>query len=295
MNTDGHGWDHAAAERLLDGVRGDPGAVPQPLADLLTAASARGTEAELAGEEAAVAAFHAAALSPGAESLQGESPQKAARAWFPLVRLLPLKIAAMTLVTATAAGGLALAAHFDRLPLGPLSPAPTPEASPRSPHASARPNAVPGQEEGPSASPSRAVLLGQCQTYTAVEPGQRANELSKPALRGLVRAAGGTSNVPSYCARLMPPQQPTEGATPETSDNATKPPVVKRPPDSQNGRNGQRPDKGKPQTPNSPKPGNGGGGAPDDAVPDDKGGPPSGGMAPDEGHGMSGPEQRTTP
>ncbi|MFB4316782.1 hypothetical protein [Actinomadura sp. 21ATH] len=278
MNTDSQGLDHDAAERLLAGAPGDPRAVPQPLAGLLAAASARGTEAELAGEEAAVAAFHAAALSP-----ETSSPRVAGRAWFPLTRLLPVKIAALALVGATAAGGLTYAAHLGKLPLGPLAPGPNPTITPERSHTSQVPGLPQGVPGNPAVSPSLEAMAGLCRSYEAVEPADRAAELGKPALSALVRAAGGTERVPSYCAGLRPPSQGRQSPRPGESEAPSEEPATGKPrptgPGNNNGNgspNPARPDppNGKPENPGKPtktgrpegengtsNPGNGGSGS----------------------------------
>src|SRR5436305_3499657 len=88
------------AEQLLQGA---PVPTPEPLTRLLASAAAPPQPGELAREEAAVAAFHAARLAPVAASRRGQMVTP------PLARFLTTKIAALALVICTT-GGIALAA-----------------------------------------------------------------------------------------------------------------------------------------------------------------------------------------
>ena len=88
------------AEQLLQGA---PVPVPDPLARLLASAAAPPQPGELAREEAAVAAFHAARLAPVAASRRGQMVTP------PPARFLTTKVAALALVICTT-GGIALAA-----------------------------------------------------------------------------------------------------------------------------------------------------------------------------------------
>ena len=88
------------AEQLLQGA---PVPVPDPLARLLASAAAPPQPGELAREEAAVAAFHAAGLAPVAASRREQMVTP------PLARFLTTKVAALALVICTT-GGIALAA-----------------------------------------------------------------------------------------------------------------------------------------------------------------------------------------
>ena len=91
-----------AAEQLLGGPAG-PGAGPEQLARVLAAAAAPGRESELAGEEAAVAAFRAHHLVPVTASRRGQMIKS------PLAKLLTAKVLAVC-VAVFATGGVALAA-----------------------------------------------------------------------------------------------------------------------------------------------------------------------------------------
>src|SRR6185437_16252020 len=95
-----------AAEQLLGGS----GAVPdaEPLARVLAAASAPARDSELAGEQAAMAAFEAHHLVPEATSRRGQMIKS------PLARLLTAKVIAAS-VAVFATGGVALAASTGAL------------------------------------------------------------------------------------------------------------------------------------------------------------------------------------
>ena len=88
------------AEQLLQGA---PVPVPDPLARLLASAAAPPQPGELAREETAVAAFHAARLAPVTASRRGQMVTP------PLARFLTTKVAALALIICTT-GGIALAA-----------------------------------------------------------------------------------------------------------------------------------------------------------------------------------------
>ena len=98
-----HRMSRGAAERLLNDGPAAPGATSDPLARLLAAAAAPAQARELAGEEPAVAAFHAEHLSPLTESRRGQMIKS------PLAKLLTTKVLAGT-IAVCATGGVALAA-----------------------------------------------------------------------------------------------------------------------------------------------------------------------------------------
>jgi hypothetical protein len=104
------------AEQLL---HGGPVPVPDPLARLLASAAAPPQPGELAREDTAVAAFHAARLGPVAASRREQMVTP------PLARLLTTKIAALALVLCTT-GGIALAATMTGSSPHRSGPAPGP-------------------------------------------------------------------------------------------------------------------------------------------------------------------------
>ncbi|XVQ13176.1 hypothetical protein ACQP1W_11730 [Spirillospora sp. CA-255316] len=208
MKTYGHGLDRDAAERLLDGGPGDPRNGSGALAGVLAAASAPARDGELAGEDLAVSAFRVAAARRSA------TPR---RRGFAFARLVPVKIAAVALATATAASGMVLVGGIMGLPVGPLSSepdSPPPSIPLDGTKSSARPDDPGPRTRSGSASPkapSRPALVNLCRVYMATEPSKRAQQLAKPSLRVLVDAAGGVNRVQEYCAALAPSPRKTQG------------------------------------------------------------------------------------
>ncbi|GIJ09451.1 hypothetical protein ACFFMR_21165 [Micromonospora andamanensis] len=230
-------------ERLLDAARAtrSPRPAPgpgDPLASLLRAAAAPARERELAGEEAAVAAFRAAHLTEATDAVTRRRRH----------RLTVGALAWVAGVAATATAGAALAAvGLDRS--GPTPPpavtspaAPEPTIGPGTP--TGEPSAVPtAPTDGPTAgatsvpptSPPGASLTpspeatdhvgpgnsdnttdrpGLCRAYLAKSERQREKALDRPAFNELVVAAGGAEHVEGYCRNLRSESDPdsTTGA-----------------------------------------------------------------------------------
>ena len=253
MNTNRHELDREAAERLLDGGPGDPRAASGALAAVLAAASAPARDAELAGEDVAVSAFQVAAA--GRSAAAQEPPRRRRRGAGP-VRLVPAKIAAVVLATATAAGGMALAGRVMGLPANPLSPdeeRPAPTVSPDEAKSPVAPGSGPHPESGePSSKASRrAAMVNLCRAYQGAEPSKRVQQLGRPPLRALADAAGGAHRVPEFCAGLAPPGKAKgrQGTTPAQSKgpaaNATKNRSGKGPENGNNADPGNGKGKGK--------------------------------------------------
>ncbi|KAB2341897.1 hypothetical protein [Actinomadura rudentiformis] len=235
MSTDRWELDRDAAERLLRGEPGDPGTPAEPLGQLLAAASTPAQERELAGEDAAVAAFTAAAATAAATATAtsaaagtGTAPLTAKRAHrIPLSRILTAKIAALSLAV-TAAGGVALAAGTGTLPMGPLDNDPVTTVSP-SPHpVSKTPSTGPS---GTRTSPPPAnggvqpsALAALCRKYASVSAAQRAAALRSAAYLPLVSAAGGAPKVTGYCSKLLKPNGNTsKGKKPKNAKPSNQP------------------------------------------------------------------------
>ncbi|MET8042796.1 hypothetical protein ABZU25_18290 [Micromonospora sp. NPDC005215] len=237
--------DHAETERLLDSARADvdatadqarradPGSlrapVPpaDPVAGLLAAAAGPARPGELAGEEAALAAFRAARANPAPSA-----PHRPGRR-----RLTTGAVAWIGAVAATATAGAAFAAVTrDRTP-DPVAPAPSrtsssPERSaptsdapdrsaPPGPPSPGRPSPgapVPGPPSpDPPSTPGAPAgqLHGLCRAWQAKKPEQREKALRTPAFERLVAAAGGVAEVAAYCQRLAPEPKPSESAKPK--------------------------------------------------------------------------------
>jgi hypothetical protein len=187
-----HRIGRSTAERLLRGET----AGPDQLSELLAMAATSAGHDEFAGEEAAVAAFWKAHLAP-APQLRRRSMIKTA-----LTKLLTIKVAAVAL-TATAAGGVALAAGTGNLPrsLGGAAPTarPTPTHDAGTHHTGKASDARDGHS---SASPSPS-LVGLCHAYRAGAGDNPGKALDNPAFTHLIAVAGGKDKVAAYCTDLL--------------------------------------------------------------------------------------------
>ncbi len=215
--------DRETANRLLDG---DPDALSRAgrLAAPLRAARGQAHRLELAGEQAALAAFRAAA-----DLASERRPPRKSMLKIALAKLLTVKAAAVA--AATGLGGVALAAGTGVLPNPLFGPPATPPAThapathapatpvPATP-APATPGTTPSHPDGRSGpadaagSPSPS-LVGLCQAYTAGAATNAGQALKNPAFAELVDAAGGADNVEEYCA----------AATQDTPDAPGRPTV----------------------------------------------------------------------
>lgn len=199
--------DRETAERLLDGrpVGSDSG--HENLARLLASAATPAPEGEQPGERAALAAFREARLAPA------QQPRStAARTVTAHARRLGVK-AALAALTATALGGVALAAGTGHLPgplrggshAGPATVHPAPTGSTHSGTGTA-PAGSSGSgsmgSEPPRAAASADPQARLCQVWTA-DPADRAEVRADPAFPALARAAGGRGQVTAYCATVL--------------------------------------------------------------------------------------------
>lgn len=187
------GIDRLTAEQLLrggrDGVRSHES---EALSDLLSAAAAPATEGELAGEQAAVAAFRAARPVPG--------PRRARRA-----KVLTMKVAAVA-AGVVAASGVAVAAATGHLPSrpgggnpAPVTSAPASPASEQTTTAAGDRSTRPGPANG-TPSPS---FTGLCQAYSSGNKADHGRATADPAFGALLTTAGGQDKVDGYCAGLL--------------------------------------------------------------------------------------------
>ncbi|MGC4839483.1 hypothetical protein ACLQ3D_33755 [Micromonospora vinacea] len=256
--------DHADTERLLDSAHARVDTTPdlghsvtptdvdanspeahlstpnvppaEPVAALLAAAAGPVRPGELAGEEAALAAFRAARANPAPAG-----PQPPRRR-----RVTTGAVAWIGAVAATATAGAAFAAVTrDRAP-DPVVPAPSHpspsahQSEPRSagPGRSVAPGAPsPGAPPPVTATPPASTapadqLHGLCRAWRAKKPDQREGALRTPAFQRLVTAAGGPADVEAYCQRLVPEPEPTESVevTPSGSAKIKPSPSAKAPP-----------------------------------------------------------------
>jgi hypothetical protein len=217
------------ADRLVAGDQ--PGSQHRGLSDLLDAAKAPATAEELAGEQAAVAAF--AAARERAAPPKGTDRVRVSRS----ARVAVVNAAAGLALLAI--GGTAVAARTGNLPDGAQQHAhrlfsalgvPAPRTGPTittapspTPGRTAHPTSSPAPTPAPTTgAPSRAatatdtVPLGWCRAWQA-RPGGKA--LKGESRRRLIAAAGGEKNVDQYCASL------TAAATASPSASASASPA----------------------------------------------------------------------
>ncbi len=195
----------ADVERALGGA----GPWPPDLARLVAAAQAPASPGELAGEDAAVAAFRQA---------RTDSAQPVRRT---LARVLAVKVAAG--VAILAAGGYAVAAATGAVPAPAFVPerAPAPVATTPAKHPAGNRTAVP-QQPLPAVSPGtphRPVnsYAGLCRAYFNGPAGH-----DTPPMRDLVTAAGGADRVVAFCAAA--------GVSTPGPDKKPKPPKASKSP-----------------------------------------------------------------
>ncbi|MEV4482461.1 hypothetical protein [Micromonospora coxensis] len=247
-----HPADRAESERLLDAARAGAPGDADPLARLLSAAAAPSRPGELAGEEAALAAFRAARAA-------GPATVAAPRRRRGLTTGVVAWIAG---VAATATAGVAFAAVTIDRPTeperAPRPPAPAPGSADGTPDRSGTPTDG-GPSGGPSATPGAvpsttagsgrpggpgnpggpagtAELTGLCRAYLAKPAAQRERTLRTPAYADLVDAAGGIERVEAYCRDLVPEQAPA-ASSPEPEPEP-EPSRARPTPDARPSRNG---------------------------------------------------------
>ncbi|TNC26894.1 hypothetical protein [Amycolatopsis alkalitolerans] len=217
--------DRRTAEQLL---RGEPDRMRETerdaLSELLSAAAAPATEGELAGEQAALAAFRAAHPVPVLQ------PRRTSMIKTTLAKLLTVKVAAVA-AGAVAAGGVALAATTGTLAPHSGGSTPAPAATSHAPDVAPTPQndqSVAGQDKqtgagGSDATPSPS-LIGLCQAYTAGAGSDHGKALDNPAFSVLITTAGGRDKVAQYCTGLL-----SDHGKPETTHPAAPSAADKRP------------------------------------------------------------------
>ncbi|WP_433341824.1 hypothetical protein [Micromonospora sp. CA-111912] len=236
-----HPADRSESDRLLDAARADredaagPGRpAGDPLARLLAAAAGPTRPGELAGEEAALAAFRAARVAPA--SAPARTPRRftvGVVAWIGALAATAtagVAVAAATLDQAEEpapppAPSTASASPADPDASGPTAPRPTGSGPGGSPSPVPAPTATPSGAGPSGAGPSGpaqpgtpsadtrspdpghsgtvAQLPGLCRAYLAKSAAQRERALEKPGFAPLVAAAGGAAEVESYCQDLL--------------------------------------------------------------------------------------------
>jgi hypothetical protein len=248
------------AERLLDA----PAEHDSVLGLALTAASAPAHAEELRREDAAVAAFHAARVSPVPATRTGYvSPSRLGS------RAAARAVVATGAVVALMSGGFALASSTDLpgvpgLPDLPALPgqaadqatesvaeAPrgaagsassatsgsggtSPSGSATSPGSSGATDpsgsTTPSESPDDTSVPSPA-LEGLCRAFQATDRADTGGSLDSAAFQALAAEAGGADRIATYCVDLIgPPKQtgkPTDQPTPTTRPSPTKPTPTK--------------------------------------------------------------------
>lgn len=196
------------AARML---RGAPVTVPDALAGLFAAAVAPPRDGELAGERAAAEAFLAAGHRSTVPRARSRSMHRR------LGRPVALKVAVAVAAIFTVGGVAAAAAtgHLARPASGSsasTSAHPAPSASTDLP-ATSPPH---GSSAAHHPSPS---LVGQCRAYTARTTNHTVPP-DDPAAAALITAAGGKTNVGTYCAALLKAFSASAGTGSSTGNSA---------------------------------------------------------------------------
>ncbi|MGC4856282.1 hypothetical protein ACLQ24_23605 [Micromonospora sp. DT4] len=217
----------AETRLLFDATDGDavtnPDASADPLAGLLAAAAGPVRPGELAGEEAALAAFRAARADPA--PAVARRPRR--------LRLTTGAVAWIGALAATATAGVAFAAAGLEKAPEPPPPLATTSAPPSATGPAATASTAPSGST-PSGRPSASVppsvgtppdgqLHGLCRALRTKKPDQREKALRTPPFEGLVAAAGGVAAVEEYCQRLVSESKPSP------SSPSPAPPAPARP------------------------------------------------------------------
>jgi hypothetical protein len=258
-----------------------PGADSERLAAVLRAAAAPAHPDELAGEEAAMAAFRTAAdTAPGRPSLVRTV----------LAKVLTVK--AVIVLAVAGSAGVVVAATGGVLPT-PWSAGPPTEQSGTATPGSADRTTEP-RRPGSSA-PETPSITELCERYASHEHPEKA--LNDPAFRPLVAAAGKKDKVPDYCAaHASQSPKPGDKGKPGDSGNGRpdepgEPGKTGEPEDKPGDKPGKEPTQpggnGRPaQTHEPEKPGDNGQGTNPRRSPEPSVHPPHpGGAAPDSGAG----------
>lgn len=202
-------FDRRTAEQLLRDAQ-SPGrpAAPDALGELLHAAAGPAREGELAGEQAAVAAFRAARLAPA------PLPRRRTMIKTTLAGLLAAKILA-PVAAAAAVGGITVAGVTGTLPLPEDTPANPPAQQPTTTPRSVVPtHANPANPATPAApNPS---LTGLCQAYTSSVATAEGTATDSPAFQVLITKAGGEDKVTGYCAHRLADRTGAPQSVPST-------------------------------------------------------------------------------
>ena len=203
-----------AAESLLSGAHADS-SHPR-LAATLRAAAGPTRPGELAGRQAAAAAFHRALQHPSA-------PRRRSLIRSATLRLTVRAAAVAAVVLGT--GGVALAAT-GAIPSPLNNHHPVPSASTDTSHRGVlQASTHPGNADP---SPS---LVGLCRALTAGAGSDHGKALENPAFQALITAAGGKDGVDAFCTKLLADSGPDHGAANPTPTEHPSHPVHPSHPD----------------------------------------------------------------
>ena len=221
----GDDFDYAA-DRLLEGEPDGPPA----LARLLAAASAPGRPSELAGEEAVLSAFRLVRdAAPAAAALRPIAHHGRPRV-FPRRASVRLLVAGGALMAVAAAGGVAVAAGVVPGPLRILAPGdPSQRSSDHTPgHSGSGPGGSTtggstgsGNGQGDptktkSPDPTPANVNGLCHSFQEEAAVNLSAALANPRFSLLVTLAGGVSEVPAYCVKIIDDKQGRPSPSPSS-------------------------------------------------------------------------------
>lgn len=203
------------------------------VARLLAAAAAPARPEELAGEDAALAAFRAArAAGPVPAHRPPRHRAAPVTAWLAALAVVATAGAAMAAADlrdaepppahhTTSPPVTAVPAPADGPPVLPAPTSATGRTFPPVTGRSVEPTTGPADPTGPG--PVRP--SGLCVAYLAQPPQTRGAALESPALRSLVAAAGGPSRVEAYCRDLVgPPGRRAEAGPPAGRPGRSSPP-----------------------------------------------------------------------
>lgn len=228
------------SERLLD----DPAAHDSALGWALSAANAPAHRGELRREDAAVAAFHAARLSPPPATRSNYvSPSALGR------RAAARAVVATGAIVALTSGGFALASSVD-LPTLPgqasdqasesvaKAPQPTRTTSTSSTTASEDPSesaeagtSDDAETSGATPTPS---FKGLCKAYQATDRSKAGKSLDSAAFTALATEAGSVEGIAEYCVALI--GEPRETGKPSELPTPTAKPTPGKPTDKPTGK-----------------------------------------------------------
>ncbi|KRE98780.1 hypothetical protein ASG88_17220 [Nocardioides sp. Soil777] len=253
-----HHLSRRDADRILDA----PGESDHPVGRSIQALRAPGSTSELHREDATVAAFHAARLSPTSRPMSGVAPSARSAA----VRA----VAATGIVVALSSGGFALAAsgNLPTLPdqasntateavaartaqqttspggtttevptEAPTEVGTTTVASGTTSETATSETAVEATAAASDAAATAPVpsFTGLCTAYQAADKSAHGKALDSAAFTALITAAGGKDAIATYCVGLIgepkatgkPTTKPTQAATAKPTQAATGKPATK--------------------------------------------------------------------